>query len=300
MTKNTNGPVPFDQYLEAELQKIRGIWYPVKCGLTQRLLKRYANIRTLHPNPNDEFCDPKIGPSHSVLSGYEAELRRLHTHKVRRSFESRVNEPLEVQKIRPDGYLILNGHHRWGAAYKTGVTTLPIHIVDLTQKSDLENMLKASKHDRRVAFDLDETVLQLLPGTKDGLEKPMPFFLRRFCRERIRLGIPALFQFLAQKGYDVWVYTDRYLSLDHLRFLFMYYHCPVTGMITGMGRKSPLGADMKKKMEDLLETRYASTLHVDSETVLKTIAHSKEYEILPLNLSSVTWSQAVMDTVSRL
>ena len=52
--------------------------------------------------------------------------------------------------------------------------------------------------------------------------------------------------------------------------------------------------------EDLLETRYASTLHVDSETVLKTIAHSKEYEILPLNLSSVTWSQAVMDTVSRL
>ena len=145
MTKNTKEPVPFEKYLEAELQKVRGIWYPVKCSLTRRLLKRYSNIRRLHPNPNDEFCDPKIGPSYSILSGYEEELRRLGTRVVRRSFESKINEPLEVQKIRPDGYLILNGHHRWGAAYRAGVTTLPIHIVDLTQRSDIENMLKASK-----------------------------------------------------------------------------------------------------------------------------------------------------------
>ena len=29
-------------------------------------------------------------------------------------------EPLIVEKVHPEGYMLLNGHHRWAAALKTG------------------------------------------------------------------------------------------------------------------------------------------------------------------------------------
>ena len=54
--------------------------------------------------------------------------------------------------------MILNGHHRWAAALRLGFKTVPVKIVNLTQQTDIEKMLAASKHDKRVSLDLDETI----------------------------------------------------------------------------------------------------------------------------------------------
>ena len=39
-------------------------------------------------------------------------------------------EPVIVHKMKPDGYMILNGHHRWAAALKTGLSKLRIEITN--------------------------------------------------------------------------------------------------------------------------------------------------------------------------
>ena len=112
-------PAQFQEFLEAELSSIRGLWYPVRPLLLTRLLVRHARVNKLHPNPDDEFCDPKIGPHYGIIAKYEREMRRdgLDTIGSAETEEagSSLGEPLEVQKIRPDGYMILNGHHRWAA-----------------------------------------------------------------------------------------------------------------------------------------------------------------------------------------
>ena len=300
----TVSPAQFQEFLEAELNSIRGLWYPVKPLLLTRLLVRHARVNKLHPNPDDEFCDPKIGPHYGIIAKYEREMRRdgLDTVSSGETEEagSSLGEPLEVQKIRPDGYMILNGHHRWAAACRIGIRRLPIHIVSLTQKEDIENMLLASRHDRRVTFDLEETVFDAFPGDENGFEKPLPFFLRRAFPQKIRRGVPALFRFLASHGYDVWVYTARYYSLDRLRMLFACYSSPVVGVITGAARRGPFETEVKETLKPLIDAKYQSTIHVDSESVLMTSSRSKDFVEIPLDLSAASWSQAVMDAFSRL
>ena len=46
-----------------------------------------------------------------------------------------VNEPIPVEKMYPEGYMILNGHHRWAAALRLGQPEIPVKIVNLTHEA---------------------------------------------------------------------------------------------------------------------------------------------------------------------
>jgi hypothetical protein len=286
-------------FIEQEVQKVRGKYVPVKAGLLRRALIRKMRIKKMHPNPDDEFCDPKIGPALGIVNKYVREFSRLEDNpSAALNKDITVNEPIQVQRIRPSGYMILNGHHRWLAAHQTGVTMLKVRIVDLTQESDIRRTLQASHHDRRVTMDLDEVVFR--PEGKDGYEKKPKLLGGRIFKEQIRMGFPTLCQFLSRRGYDVWVYTSNYYSQDYLSRLFRLYRCPVTGVITGLSRKGPDGAKAKKYMEQMFEEKYQTTLHVDNENVLQSFTKSQEFKDIPLNLADEIWSAAVSDAVQKL
>ena len=91
--------------------------------------------------------------------------------------DSGAKEPVMVEKTRPDGYMILNGHHRWAAAYRVGLRKLKIKIVDLTTQRDIRKMLENATSDKRVTLDLDEVVFR--PATDPYLEQSL-----RLTKER--------------------------------------------------------------------------------------------------------------------
>ena len=289
----------FQSFLEEEILKIKGIYHPVKAGFFRRHLTKKLPLRMLHPNPYDEFCDPGIGPNYSIISEYQNVFRaHMNDSQAGLYVDSPAFEPLQVQRIRPDGYLILNGHHRWAAAYLSGMKHINVEILDLTQQDNILDTLRVSKHDRRVTLDLDEVVF--CPQGSPFCEKALPFLLRGRYKEHIRLGIPALFQYLTKRGYDIWVYSARYYSEDYLRLLFFHYHCPVTGFITGTSRKRPAGIIMRQELEDVFKARYLSTLHIDNDMILQTFAGSKEFGEYPLSFSDSRWSDEVMDIIQKI
>ena len=155
----------FQQFLDSEVSKYKGVYIPVKAGVLRRLLVKKLPLYKLHPNPDDEFCFPEIGPNYQIITNYEEEMRRFDTDRQGAAVYggSSAFEPLYVEKIRPDGYMILNGHHRWAAAVRMGLRKVPIKIVNLTQQMDVERMLRNATHDKRVAMDLDEVLI--LPVT---------------------------------------------------------------------------------------------------------------------------------------
>lgn len=289
----------FMTFLEEEALKVKGIYRPVKAGFLRRLLIRRLPLRVLHPNPYDEFCLPEIGPCDRIISEYRKAFATYKTDAQADAFiKGSALEPIQVQRISPDGYLILNGHHRWAAAYLNGLKSIKVKIVDLTQKDMILDALRGSRHDKRVTLDLDEVVF--CPEDFPFCEKPLPLLLRKRYKERIRLGIPALFQNLKREGYDVWVYTARYYSVDYLRLLFFHYHCPVTGFITGIGRKGPAGVDMKQQLESMFEEKYLSTLHIDQQLVIRTVTGTAGFSDWPLTHSDSRWSGEVMDIVQKI
>jgi hypothetical protein len=67
------GNIQFQEYLANEVRKVQGVYVPIHAGIIRRLLVRKTSLKRLHPNPDDEFCFPKIGPNYEIVSGYEKE-----------------------------------------------------------------------------------------------------------------------------------------------------------------------------------------------------------------------------------
>ena len=283
----------FDEFIAEEVKKYKGLYVPVKAGILRRALIRWAPLGKLHPNPDDEFCMPKVGPNYRIISEYIQSFRQAaHTKDY-------CEEPLTVEKVRPDGYLILNGHHRWAAALRMGFARIPIRIVDLTQDTDVKTILRNTKHDKRVTLDLDEVVFR-----REGegpLEKPLPFPAGRIYKERLRLGIPALFHYLNKKGYDVWVYSAGYYSADYIRRLFRKHHANVCGAVTGTGRKTAdNSAETRKELEALIANTYQHTVHIDNDMLLRVNSRTKEVEEHDITGAPEEWSRQVMEIMEKI
>ncbi|MBR3179874.1 MAG: ParB N-terminal domain-containing protein [Clostridia bacterium] len=281
-------------FLAEEVKKYKGISVPVKAGIIKRALIRWAPLNKLHPNPDDEFCMPEIGPNFSIISEYIKQFRmmRLHTREY-------CEEPLTVEKIRPDGYMILNGHHRWAAAMLIGYSQIPVRIVDLTQDLDIKTILNQTKHDKRVALDLDEVVFR--KENEGPVEKLLSFPANKIYKERLRLGVPALFRYLNQKGYDIWVYTAEYYSIDYIRRLFRKYHVHVCGVVTGTGRKtSEKGRAIKKELETMIANTYVHTIHIDNNMVLSIYGKTKESQEYDIAGTPEEWSRSVLEIMEKI
>ncbi len=175
----------------------------------------------------------------------------------------------------------------------------PISIVDLTHEADIEKMLENGKNSRRITLDLDEVVF-----AKDGdtdLEKELPFPLNKKYKIRLRAGIPALFNFFTTHGYDIWVYTSKYYSMDHLTAMFKRYHVTVTGVVTGASRpKDPEKQHKMDEIKKLIAQKYRSTLHIDKNLVLQTFSGSSKFNEYEINSENSNWSNEIMRIIGEM
>ena len=248
------------EFLLEETEKYSRIMEPVNASFLTRLLKTKLPVKELHPNPDDEFCREDIGPNFSIINDYEQEFRKQKMYELDYGFE-----PLIVQKILPDGYMILNGHHRWAAALRQSLPSLPVKIVNLTQRKDILQMMQHSENTRLVALDLDEVILC---GEDESAEKRLPQPFNRIFPERIRKGMPDLIRFFSEQGLDIWVYSAEYRSWQFVQRLLRHYGAPVTGVITGTARKGGPSPEEKKELQKMMESKYSLTLHVDMKGII--------------------------------
>ena len=281
-----------DQYVAAQIEEYGGVMVPVRASLLERMFKTHVPISKLHPNPQDEFCQPSVGPNYSIITEYE----RLYRNYGKATSKLNSDEPLLVEKVHPDGYVILNGHHRWAAAMRSNIKKLPVQIVNLTQETDVRKMLEMSRHDKRVTFDLDEVIFSEDPNLP--AEKPLGFPYKRL-KESIRVGAPALMHFLSINGYDVWVYTAKYYSFSYIRWYFRGYSVKLDGVITGTDRKMKDRAGAAKRTRELFDAKYKETIHIDSSSVVRTFHDSKGFEEFPLDCTYEGWSTAAMNIIKR-
>lgn len=282
------------EYVEKDLEKQKGVSIPVHASLIERLLVKKTACTNLHPNAEDEFSIPTVGPSYRIIGEYETKFREA-LRMERRPFD----EPLTVEKLRPHGYLLLNGHHRWAAAMRCNIKKVPIKIINCATESDIKTILEKSQHDKRVAIDLDEVIFRS-PDYK-YLEKKaftFPFSLR--FKQRIRLGIPALFYYLVKHGYDIWVYAADFYSIDDIQKFFKAYSVHVDGIITGVGKAEQYNSENVERMRKLINNRYQMTLHIDNEAILETHNNTKDFSEYEIKASEEEWSKKAIALIEEI
>ena len=282
------------EFVEKDLDKQKGVYIPVRAGLLERLFVRKAPVNRLHPNAEDEFSMDSVGPSYRIIGEYETKFREA-LRLERRVFD----EPLTVEKLQPNGYLLLNGHHRWAAAMRCGIKRVPIKIINCATESDIRTILEKSVHDKRVAIDLDEVIFR--SSDYQYLEKKafsFPMSLR--FKQRIRLGVPALFYYLVKHGYDIWVYAADYYSIDDIQKFFKTYSVHVDGIITGVGKLEQNRSASEQRMQELIANKYSMTLHIDNDTVIETHSRTKEFEEYDINASEEEWSKKTIAIIEEI
>ena len=285
------------ELVQADLEKYSGLIRPVKARFFERFLIRRASVRKLHANPEDEFSMTDIGPNYAIVRNYT--MSYINIKRETLSKKNAALEPLIVEKVKPRGYLILNGHHRWLAAYTAHKKTLPIQIVNFIHESEILQSLRNTNNRVCVSFDLDEVIR--VPGDAKNVE-PKPKNVRSLLyRETIREGTPALIDALRRMGCDIWIYTGQYLSEGHIRALLKLYHVKVDGVVNGMKNQKAMG-NVKKHFTE----RYDASVHVDVNGVTCVDTKSRSYATTDLTKGESQWaSEAIaaireMETIKRL
>ena len=277
-------------FLYEDAKKVATECVPVKSTPAERLFVRFLSCDRLYPNPEDEFCDPKIGPNYGIIKDY---ARQIEVAQKRHSIP--LPEPLVVEKIAPLGYMILNGHHRWAAAMLAGLKRVPVQIVNLTGAKDIEEMLSLSFRDKRAVFDLDEVIFT----ETENCEDPLPFPLSLIYNKRVAKGVPGLFRFLNLQGYDIWVYSSEYNSLDTVKRFLKYYKAPVNGIVTGKNVRRWKKED-RKRLGEKISGKYVKTIHADTSRLILTERQKKDFIEYPLDSPTLLWTESVRRVVESL
>jgi len=267
----------FDKFIADEVAKYKGNSFPLKASLLERALVRRVSYKKLHPNPEDEFCIPSVGPSYRIINEY---VQQMVEDKFDGMFSGLEDKSITVEKMYPDGYMILNGHHRWAAYMRVGKKKVPIHIVNLTNSHDIFQMLNNSKYDKRVTINLDEVMFKK-PGSED-VEKELGFPFKKVYKEHLLKGLPAVCNYLANDGYDIWVYTTGLYSREYIQRLLKLYHINTSFIVTGATRFDTTDSKEKKQLSELFAKKYDVTIHIYGEALLyvkRSAKKSLQYEL---------------------
>lgn len=263
-----------------DLKKRGGLCHPLSASLPERLLVKKARVSKLHPNPDDEFCNPAIGPNYGIVSNYQNKFLL-----ERKGNEKLVDEPLIVQKISTGGYMLLNGHHRWMAANKIGKKRVDIQIVNPTLDADIISAINQSQKDLCVSFDLDEVLL-----SRDAVSFPRKLLIKQDLRRNVGLLVNEL----QKHGCDVWVYSGSFLSQRYVDLLFALQHARITGLINGLQKKKT-STDVRKAFDK----QYRMRIHVDNESLLCVNTQTKVFHTVNLPHQG-DWANEAFDAILKL
>lgn len=278
-------PDDYVQYVLKDIENNAATRRVKRAGLIERCTVRMCDPVKLHANPNDEFSHPEVGPNFEIIADYVEEIKNAYVHS-----KDVFDEPIIVEKLEEEGYQILNGHHRWFAARRMHVKKVVIQIVNLVHEDDMSMMIHGTDNYRRVVFDLQETLLAKDENDRDPV---LDDLLHKRIRERLRAGATDVITKFQDAGFDVWVYTPSYNSLEYIRGIFSLYNISIDGIVNGVSDKNRTKSAETLHIKRMLEDKYRYAVNIDDESVIMIDSFSKSYEQYDLPETKDTWAERV-------
>ena len=161
--------------------------------------------------------------------------------------------------------------------------------------------MKQGRNDKpkmRVSFDLDE-VLFVLPETHKT-EPPLHFPFNYIYKERLRLGTPDVIRTLQSQGYEVWVYTSSFRSMNYIKGLFRHYHVKFDGIVNGNRHLKEVQRNNKEQLPQKLPSKYRISLHIDDEAIVCSLGKQYGYNVYQLNAQDDDWKEKVIACADKI
>jgi hypothetical protein len=149
-----------------------------------------------------------------------------------------------------------------------------------------------------ISFDLDDTLICYQPSVPCEPNR-VPWVLRHWFGEPLRLGTAALLRELAGRGIRVWVFTSSYRSPLYIKWFFRFYGIRLSGVVN-------------QELYDRLVTRefrwrpskyppaFGIDLHVDDSPGVGMEGEQHGFNVLVVRADDQRWAEQVLAAVDRL
>jgi len=285
-------PADYIENVLLDVENYHGVRKIVKAGLIERYTVRSVSPEQLHPNPDDEFSQAEYGPNLQIVGQYVDEIKNLHRMSESLIFE----EPILVQKMEPDGYLILNGHHRWFAAIRMKLPKVHIKIVNMINEHDIDRMLEENENSKLVSFDFDEVLLT--SNEEDQAPLVLDYIGDKF-HGRLRAGVPEIIKAFREHGYDVCVMTSGYLDEEEFLDFFKMYDLKVNIILNGMNEKRGATSGKADRLREIIRGKYHLIIHVDNHSLYYFDPDTGDIKLNELD-KEINWSDSVVSSLESL
>ena len=144
-----------------------------------------------------------------------------------------------------------------------------------------------------ISFDLDDTLICYQPGS---LYEPnrVPWWLRRWIREPLRLGARTLLRDLIAQGHEVWVYTTSNRPPREIAWWLWCYGVRVSGVINQSKHESVCGRRGPSKDP----SRFGISLHIDDSWGVW-LENRHGAPVCVVSPDDTSWADRVRDAVAR-
>lgn len=279
----------FMQFVLNDVNKYAGNRRLIKANILERLIVRKISPFKLHPNPEDEFSMSQIGPNNEIIGKYE-KIVNNNTLLNLPIYE----EPIFIEKMLPDGYMILNGHHRWAATINYNAKKVRVQVVNVTHEEDIKRMLVSSDSNKRVTLDLDDIVF----AAEGEDTEPMRFPYTKIFDYRMKLGMAAFMEALKVRNYDIWVFTAENHSADYFDKFFSIHGIKVTGIVNCMNKKKGAQKRNKESLQQAFANKYDFSMTLLKDSIVYTDSRKKTYEIIDYEFAGA--SKELLDKIDEI
>jgi hypothetical protein len=150
----------------------------------------------------------------------------------------------------------------------------------------------------RISFDLDDTLIcdrRYVPCEPNRV----PFFLKPWINEPLRLGTCKLIQELQQYGHEISIYTTSYRSPCYVRLWLLCYGIKVAEVINQKIHNTSLSRYPGDSLPSKNPRAFGIDLHVDDSEGVKLEGKKYGFKVVVVAPDDRSWNWTVLEAISR-
>jgi hypothetical protein len=154
-------------------------------------------------------------------------------------------------------------------------------------------------HAKTISFDLDDTLICYRAGVPQE-PNHVPFFLRWYLDEPLRLGARELMRELVTKGHSVGVYTTSYRDPFKVKLWLWCYGIRVSFVITQKHYDDFLQRNPHTKRLSKDPRRFGIDWHVDNEDIVAQYGREYGFNVVWVTPDDLEWAGKVRQSVLQV
>ena len=150
----------------------------------------------------------------------------------------------------------------------------------------------------RVSFDLDEVLF--VDPKRFEIEPPPRGLAGIFYKERLRKGTVELMHRLQSEGFEIWVYTSSYRSVQYITNLFRQYDIRFDGIVNAQRHEREVQREHRQRLPQKMPSYFRISLHIDDEENIVRSSRSFGFRSLKVCEPDDQWAEKVFNEAVRI